>query len=204
MTDPEKKIEIIDERMKSFGHLRLFEVDLKYTKFDGSTSKTLTREVIRRNDGVVVIPFDPKLDLVVVVEQFRLGAFYNKTDAWLTEAVAGLIDPGESPENAAIRETYEETGLQVKHLLPISGFLPCPSFVSEYVYFYCAIVDASAGEGNYGLADDEEDIKTSFLRWDEFDSQFAKGLFQDFKLQLGAYWLRENRIELLKGNYNHR
>ncbi|MCB2157335.1 MAG: NUDIX domain-containing protein, partial [Rhodobacteraceae bacterium] len=44
-------------------------------------------------------------DRVLLIEQFRMGP-YARGDAepWLIEAIAGRVDPGETPEDAARRE----------------------------------------------------------------------------------------------------
>lgn len=43
------------------------------------------------------------------------------TDSWMPlswDVPGGGIDPGETPEQAAFRETYEETGIELNHIEP--------------------------------------------------------------------------------------
>ena len=60
-------------------------------------------------DAVTVLPYDPKRDLVLVVEQIRAGPFARgDRQSWQIEAIAGRVDPFETPEQAARREAVEE------------------------------------------------------------------------------------------------
>jgi 8-oxo-dGTP pyrophosphatase MutT (NUDIX family) len=46
------------------------------------------------------------------------------TDTWGWEVPAGRIDPGETPEQAAARETYEETGWRAGALTHLTTYFP--------------------------------------------------------------------------------
>lgn len=58
-------------------------------------------------DGVVIFAVDDR-DRVVLVRQYRypVGRF-------VYELPAGLVEPGEDPRQAAVRELFEETGLKL-------------------------------------------------------------------------------------------
>jgi len=53
-----------------------------------------------------VLIYDPQADKVVLIRRFKLGQEYYTFPG-------GKIEPGETPEEAAIRETHEETGLTI-------------------------------------------------------------------------------------------
>ena len=58
-------------------------------------------------DGVVLYGVNgEKQDRVVLIRQFRYPI-----NGYVYEFPAGLVDPGEEPRQAAVREMYEETGL---------------------------------------------------------------------------------------------
>ncbi len=96
---------------RASGHAGFFALDvvtLRHRRFAGGLSDPLRREVFVSGDAVTVLPYDPIRDRVLLVEQFRAGA-YGRGDPrpWQIEAIAGRIDPGETPEAAARREAEE-------------------------------------------------------------------------------------------------
>ena len=61
----------------------------------------------QKADGVVIYGvYGENKDKLVLIRQFRYPI-----GGYVYEFPAGLVDPGESPEEAAVREMYEETGL---------------------------------------------------------------------------------------------
>lgn len=68
-----------------------------------------------RPDAVVVIATNETGDKILLDKEFRLAP-----GEWVINFPAGLIDPGETPEESAIRELREETGLE---LYEINDFL---------------------------------------------------------------------------------
>lgn len=96
--------------------------DITYETADGGTK---VYEMISRNpdiktqadlksgkpDAVVVIMHDETGQKILINKEFRLA-----TGAWVYNFPAGLIDPGETPQESAARELREETGLEVKSI----------------------------------------------------------------------------------------
>ena len=118
-----KKIEKILE--SSFIH----RYDITYEASDGSEK---VYEMISRDrdiqcleelqsdkpDAVVLIIHDASGEKVLLNKEFRLA-----TGEWVYNFPAGLIDPGEKPEESAKRELWEETGLtlqSIEDLIPLS------------------------------------------------------------------------------------
>lgn len=93
--------------------------DITYTTVDG---RKKVYEIISRNknicdiadihnshtDGVVIIMTDEKGEKILLNKEFRLSVA-----DYVYNFPAGLIDEGETPEIAAVRELKEETGLDV-------------------------------------------------------------------------------------------
>lgn len=56
----------------------------------------------------------------------------------------GAIDPGETPEEATVREMEEETGFQVKIIRKIAEYSPANRLTKYTHFFECAIVSGEA------------------------------------------------------------
>ena len=54
----------------------------------------------------------------------------------MDEIVAGIIDEGETPEEAAKRECYEETGCKINKLTEIQSYFPSPGSSESFYYIF--------------------------------------------------------------------
>ena len=106
------------------------------------------------------MPYDPWRDEVVLIEQFRIGAFVAGQHPWLIEVVAGRIDAGESPEDVARREAVEEIGRPVDRL-ERNGRITWSILLAptETNTTFVGRVDASDAGGVHGLQHEGEDIR---------------------------------------------
>lgn len=176
------------------------EHDLRFRRFDGTLSPQVTRAVFISGDAVTVLPYDPVRDRVLVVEQFRTGPFVRgDAQPWQLEAIAGRIDPGEPPEDAARREAVEEAGLVLDALLPVAQYYPSPGICAEFLYSYVAVTDLPDGAaGVFGVEGEAEDIRGHLIRFDALMALVASGEAGNAPLILTAYWLAQNRDRLRK------
>jgi len=143
--------ELLSKRVLYKGFFRLDEYRFKHRLFAGGWSGEIIREVFERGHAVVVLPYDPILDKVVLIEQLRVPALATTKSIWLLELVAGMIEPGESPEQVASRELFEEAGLTASHIDYINSYLVSPGGTSERFYLYIGRVDASQPKGLLAL-----------------------------------------------------
>lgn len=174
------------------------EYDLAFRRFDGAPSPQVTRAAFISGDAVTVLPYDPLRDRVLVIEQFRAGP-YARGDAqpWQFEAIAGRIDPGETPEAAARREAEEEAGLALDSLLPVAQYYPSPGICAEFLYSYVAITDLpDSAAGVFGVAGEAEDIRGHLLSFDGFMALIASGEISTAPLIMTGYWLEKQRAAL--------
>src|SRR3546814_18574745 len=52
----------------------------------------MAREIFERGHAAAVLLYDPARDAVVLIEQFRPGAYAAGVNPWLVEVVAGIIE----------------------------------------------------------------------------------------------------------------
>ncbi|MDP1691582.1 MAG: NUDIX domain-containing protein [Burkholderiaceae bacterium] len=152
-------VDLLEKALLHRGFFRLERVRLRHERFAGGMSPALDREVVSRGDIVAVLPYDPRRDEVVLVEQFRVGPYLAAEPAWLREIVAGLVEPGESPAEAAVRETREEIGAEIARLDKIGSYFLAPHQSPDRVHLFLGEVDASLASEYAGLADEGEDIR---------------------------------------------
>ena len=87
---------------------------------------------IDSSDWVNVVAITPD-DSVVMVRQFRHGA-----GRVTLETPGGLVDPGETPAQAAARELLEETGYAADEIVPLGGVNPNPALFSNRLHGFLA------------------------------------------------------------------
>ncbi|QYK41133.1 MAG: NUDIX domain-containing protein [Paracoccaceae bacterium] len=188
-------VEVADRREAYANFFSVEEYDLRFRRFDGGHSATVTRAAFVSGDAVTVLPWDPLRDRVLLVEQFRAGP-YVRGDAnpWSLEAIAGRVDPDESPEQAARREAVEESGLRLADLWPVAAYYPSPGAKTEYIYSFvapCDLPDGAAGIG--GVEGEAEDIRSHLVPFDRLLEMIGTGEVGNAPLILTAWWLAAER-----------
>ncbi len=178
------------------GYFRVDRYRLQHRRHDGGWSQELTREVFERGHAAAVLPYDPLRDEVVLIEQFRPGALAAGWAPWQLEVVAGIVDPGETPEEVARRESQEEAGLTILELAPIADFLASPGAVSQTERLYCGRVDAAGAGGIHGLEQEGEDIKAVVVPFAELRGLLAAKKVSNATGLIALQWLLLNRDEL--------
>jgi len=173
------------------------EMDLQHRKFDGSMGPVMNRGVALVGEAAVLLPYDPARDCVLLIEQFR-AAIYIAGEAapWTWEPPAGLIDPGETPEQAARREAKEEAGLDVPHLERVGSLYPSSGSSGEYIHIFCGLADLSVIEGGGGVPSEGEDIRSKVISFQELMAGVDDCTFQDMPLVTAALWLARHRDRL--------
>ena len=175
------------------GYFRLDRYILRHRKHDGGWSTPITREVFERGHAVAVLPYDPAADAVVLLEQFRVGALAAGKEPWQIEVIAGIIDPGETPEAVAHREGREESGLVLHDLTPLYHYLVSPGGSTETVRLYAARVDSRTAGGIHGLDHEGEDIQVRVLDFAQAWAWVEEGRIDNAPTILGLQWLALNR-----------
>jgi ADP-ribose pyrophosphatase len=144
------------------------------------------REIIRHPGAIGVLARHPDGSFLFV-RQYR-----KAVECLMTEVVAGLLDPGESPEAAAHRELEEETGHRAARLVPLGMVFASPGYVDETIHAYYAEVEAVPTSE----ARPDHDERIEVIRMDEatFEQAVRAGNIRDAKtLALWTLWRAQGR-----------
>lgn len=170
------------------------EVDVAWRRYDGAPAKPYNRSAFRIGEVVVVLPYDPRRDEVVLIEQWRVGPWVADDPApWHLEVVAGRVEPGEDPEATARRETLEEAGVEVRRLELASRFYSSPGATDEFVHAFIAEADLSEAGGHHGLAAEGEDIRVVRTPYWAAMEAMARGEIQAGPALVALLWLGRHR-----------
>ena len=197
MNEPaDPRVEVIDRKPVYEGFFRIDAYTLRHHTYDGGWSPELRVELFERGQTAVVLPYDPERDSVVLIEQFRIGAYAGGRDPWMIEAVAGTIEDGETAVVVAHREAMEEAGCKLTELEPIGTFLLSPGACSEACAMFVGRVDSQGVGGIHGLAEEGEDIQVSVVAADEAVARVLGGEILSVYGAIPLLWLALNRDEL--------
>ena len=174
-------------------YFRLDEYSLSHELFAGGDSPVFTREIFERGSVVAVLPYDAERRKVVLIEQFRAGAIEDPDGPWLIESVAGVIEPGESTQQVALRECVEEAGCEIRQLEMISQYYVSPGGTSEHCSLYCGLVDSDGVAGIHGLADENEDIRVMVVDAEEAFAWVREGRIRSSATIIALQWLELNQ-----------
>ncbi len=186
-----KPIVVEEQETKTLaqGHFRYEQRTLRVETFAGPMSAPQTREILRSGRAVAVLLYDFIAHRLVLIEQFRIGAYLNDfRSPRILECVAGMIDDGENPEQAARREVEEEVGHTVGKMEEAGSYLSSPGISDELITLYIGSVDSSVMGGEHGLAAEGEDIRTCIFTVDEAMALADTGKVTNMVAQLALLW----------------
>ena len=181
-------------------YFKLDEYSISHELFDGGFSQVFTREIFERGAVVAVLPYDPVMNKVVLIEQFQAGAIEDADGPWLIECVAGVIEPGETETGVAIRESEEEAGCTINRLEDISRYYVSPGGTTECCNLYCGIIDSTGIGGTHGLPEENEDIRVFLVDTAEAYRWVAEGKIKSSATVISLLWLQLNESRLIAEN----
>lgn len=114
----------------------------------------MTKVPARTHSGSVVVLPVLADGRVLLIQQYRYAA-----RDYLWELVAGRIDAGETPDQAAERELIEETGYRATKFYTFLELFPSPGFLEEKMFLYLA---EGLTPGKASPEDDEKIISRAF------------------------------------------
>ncbi len=201
---PPQICEVLSSERRHDGFHKVDYLSVRHQGFDGTVNAPVSREVVRRGEIAVIVPYDPIRDVVVLTRQWRIGAFAAKDlphcpedlSPWVLETPAGYVDAGETPLKAARRELMEETELEAKHLEQIGRVVTNPGISDEIAFLFYAEVNASNSTYQSGHEGEGEDILVTCVPAEEAFALMDRWEIQKATSLLALNWLRGNRPRL--------
>ncbi|MDC1436008.1 NUDIX domain-containing protein [Gammaproteobacteria bacterium] len=187
-------VKILSEKSCYSGFLQIKQFKIQCRLYEGGWSDVFTRELMQRTPGVGVLLYDPKLDKLLMVEQFRVGCLQDQQNGpWALELIAGLIEEGENSQDVARREAQEEAGININELLPICEYFNSPGGSSEKLSIFCALIDLSSiEEGIFGLESESENIRSIIIDRASAEAAVSDGEINNAMSIIAIQWLALN------------
>lgn len=210
---PLADVELLDDTTSYQGFFQIRSLTLRHRLFAGAMSEAIKRELFVRHDAVGVLLFDPQLESICLVEQFRIGVYGRQLrcaqpestepsaasrSPWLLELVAGLIDKDETPARVVEREAVEEAGVVVQALEPIAEYYSSPGGSSEFLYLFCGKADLSEVGGIHGLAEESEDIRAHVISCQQAWQLLDQNRINNAHTLIALQWLQRHIGRLKK------
>ncbi|EQA09839.1 ADP-ribose diphosphatase [Glaesserella parasuis] len=190
----QKDLEILKEEVVYQGHFTMKKMYFRHKLFNGGMSGEVVRELMIKGSAAALIAYDPVKDAVVLVEQVRIGAYdpTSNQSPWLVELIAGMVDDGETPEDVAIRESYEEAGLTVSNMEHALSIWDSPGGAVERLHLFLGLVDSTQVGGVYGLEEEGEDILVHVVSREQAYQWVVEGKIDNVIAVVGLQWLQLN------------
>lgn len=189
-------IDVMTREICFDGFLRVARYCLRHSLFAGGWSAVLYRERLESIEAAAAVLYDPAVDQVIMVEQFRIGALEQGRGAWTLEPVGGVVHSGEDPVEVVRREAREEAGCEVLDLAPIGSVLINPGIAAQRVQLYCGRVSASGAGGIFGLSQEGEETRVRVLDLDHTIDGLYAGALDNATAIISLQWLALNRERL--------
>ncbi|MFZ5783857.1 MAG: NUDIX domain-containing protein [Pseudomonadota bacterium] len=193
---PNETVELVDHAVAYQGYFRVGRYRFRHGLYQGGQSGIIQREVFERGQAAAVLPYDPRRDEVVLIRQFRAGAYVAGRHPWTWEVVAGIIEAGESPEELVRRETVEEASLQLREIIPVHNVIISPGACSECCAVFLGHTDTTAAGGIFGLASEGENILVKAVPFPEVGTMLEHGEVDNAIAVIALQWLSLHRDEV--------
>ena len=167
------KMKVVSRKRISTGFLK---VDKIVVDVDG---KPLSREVLQKDDVVAVLAITEE-GRVLLCAQPRVGS--NQLGA--IEIPAGLIDEGETPEEAAERELLEETGYKAEKLVRLRDFYGDPACCNSDTTLFLATGAKKVADQHL---DGDEMLIYFDVSWEEFVQLVEDETIRDANTTIACY-----------------
>ncbi len=183
-------VEVIETETPFRGFFRVDKLTLRHRAYEGGWAKPITREVFVRGEAAAVLPYDPLRQEILMVEQFRAGAYGWRESPWCLELIAGIADkPGEPLEDLVAREAIEEAGITLTDIEKLCYYMPSPGGSDERLGVFVARADLTHAGGIHGQPDEGEDIRVVKVAVADIPELLASSLLDNAASIVALQWL---------------
>ena len=151
-----KRARLLGERLIADGRFRLTRTSVEIEEDDGAVHG-IDHEIYHYKQAAAVLLYDATRGVVLLVRQFRLGAFLCDGALDLVEVCAGMLDD-EPPDVSIARETWEEVGVRLSRLDHAFDIFTSPGGMTEKIACFVAPYIAEDRKGEGGGVDADEYI----------------------------------------------
>ena len=111
---------------------KLFSIESLDLRFSNGEERTYERMKPSGRNAVMMVPITEQGD-ILLVREYAAG-----TERYELGFPKGLIDPGEQPNQAAVRELKEEIGFGANKLTPLKEVILAPSYFPSKMTLFIA------------------------------------------------------------------
>lgn len=184
------KIKLKQTSVEHDGFVKIEKDVFRFERFNGEMSQEVSRYRYGRGDAVAVLIYDDRQRRVLLIRQFRNAVHARTGDGWLAECVAGMMMPGETPEQVAFREVAEETGLHLRKAELLASYFFSPGGCSDQIHLFLGTVeDPDQPVGIHGLLDEGEETCAEWVPLDEALKMVEERQISDGKTLIGLMML---------------
>jgi GDP-mannose pyrophosphatase NudK len=182
------KVRVLGERLLANGRFRLTLTSVEVTETDGA-KRVMNHEIYHHQGAAALLLYDPERKIVLLVRQFRLGAYLEGARQPMTEVCAGMLD-GDAPEAGIIREAMEETGVAIANARHVFDAFVSPGATTEKIACFVARYSQGDRVGAGGGVDDDEHIEIIEPAFDEALAMIERGDICDAKTIALLYYAK--------------
>jgi len=161
-----------------------FKIETLKLKFSNGEQRDFERMQGGNRGAVMVVPFYDK-QTILLIREYAAG-----THSYELGFPKGLIDPGETPEQAANRELKEEVGFGARKFTTLKKVVMAPNyFNSEMTIFMAKDLYPEKLQG-----DEPEPLEV--IKWplDKADQLLARDDFQEARSISALLWVLKNNL----------
>jgi GDP-mannose pyrophosphatase NudK len=187
-----KTARVIRDTLLATGRFDLTRTEIEVEEDDASR-RTLKHDVYRHGKAAAVLMYDARRRVVILVKQFRAGAYLSDGALATIEACAGMLD-GDEPGVCAVREALEETGVVIRDPVHAFDAYMSPGGMTEKIACFVAPYSDADRTGKGGGVDEDEHIEVLEIPFDEALAMIERGAIADAKTIALLYYAKAHGL----------